>query len=313
MFVHVANNLDDVREPVRILWRLLAVTVPAVIALLGILTWWLTSRTLRPVERMRAELAEISGSSIDRRVDQPNTGDEIDRLAHTINQTLDRLEDAVRRQRRFVDDASHELRTPLTRIRTTLEVDLAHSELLDARATMGDVLEETIALQHMVHDLLHLANTNTAAQAAEKAAVDLDDVVLREARRVNDRGRILVNASGVSAVQLFGDQNQLSRAVRNLFDNAERYAATTVTVTLIEMERTVTLAVADDGPGIPPPQRDLVFERFTRLDDARTRESGGSGLGLAITRDIIERHDGTIRVDDTPTTRFVIELPKRGG
>jgi signal transduction histidine kinase len=309
LVVHVANSLDDVNEPVGILSRLLVLTVPAVVALLGVLTWWLTSRTLRPVETMRVELAEIGSTNLGRRVAEPRTGDEIDRLAHTINATLDRLEDAVQRQQRFVADASHELRTPLTRIRSTLEVGLARPELAEPRATMFDVLGETVALQHLVNDLLRLANSDAAVPESELSCIDLDDIVLREVRRVNDRGRTATDTTGVGAVQLLGDGNQLARAVRNLLDNAERYAATTVTVTLGEADGTATLTVTDDGPGIPPDLRERVFQRFTRLDDARTRDTGGFGLGLAITRDIVERHHGTIRIDGDAATRFVVTLP----
>ncbi len=135
--------------------------------------------------------------------------------------------------------------------------------------------------------------------------------MLREARRLRDRGRVVIDTSRVSAAQVIGDRNQLGRAVQNLLDNAERHAVTTVTVTLDESDGIARLTVTDDGSGIEPAQRERVFERFTRLDDARTRDAGGTGLGLAITRDIVERHGGTIRLADGPTTRFVLEVPAR--
>lgn len=310
-FLIVGINFDDVTDPVRIVSRLLALIVPAVVLTLGVLTWWLTGRTLRPVEKMRSEMAEISGTNLGRRVREPGTGDEIDRLAHTMNETLDRLEDAVRRQQRFVADASHELRGPLTRIRGELEVDLARPELADPTATERSVLDEAIGLQHLVDDLLQLARSDAGAAEMTTAAVDLDDIVLREARRLRDRGRVVIDSSRVSAAQVLGDRNQLGRAVQNLLENAERHAATTVTVTLHESDGVARLTVTDDGPGIEPAQRERVFERFTRLDDARARDAGGSGLGLAITRDIVERHGGWIRLDDGPTTRFVLAVPAR--
>ncbi len=307
----VGINFDDVTDPERIVSRLLAVSVPAVVLILTLLTWWLTGRTLRPVEKMRAEMAGISGTNLGRRVREPATGDEIDRLARTMNETLDRLEEAVRRQQRFVADASHELRGPLTRIRGELEVDLARPELADLDATQRSVLNEAIGLQHLVDDLLQLARSDAGAADMTPAPLDLDDIVLREARRLRDRGRVLVDTSRVSAAQVTGDRNQLSRAVQNLLDNAERHAATTVTVTLDEIDGIGRLTVIDDGAGIEPALRERVFERFTRLDDARTRDAGGSGLGLAITRDIVERHGGTIRLASGPTTQFVLELPAR--
>ncbi len=305
----VGVNNDDVTEPVTILSRLLAATVPAVVLLLGALTWWLTGRTLRPVEKMRIELAEISGANLGRRVAEPDTGDEIDRLAHTMNETLDRLDDAIRRQRRFVADASHELRSPLTRIRTELEVDLVSGEPLDPSTTERSVLGEAIDLQHLVDDLLQLARGDDGLAAADFEPVDLDDIVLREARRVRERGRVEIDVRGVTGAQTFGDARQLARAVRNLFDNAERHATSMVTIGLDEIGDRVRFTVSDDGDGIPLDDRAVIFERFTRLDDARARDNGGTGLGLAIARDIIQAHDGTIVLDDVTETRFVVELP----
>ena len=120
-----------------------------------------------------------------------------------------------------------------------------------------------------------------------------------------------VDSRAVSAAAVVGVPSQLTRAVQNLLDNAERHAATTVTITLAEFDGIATLTVSDDGAGIPPDKRTEIFERFARLDDARTRDAGGTGLGLAITRDIVQRHHGTIRLADTPTTTFVVELPTR--
>ena len=305
----VGVNNDDVTEPSTILSRLLAILVPAAVLLLGALVWWLTGRTLRPVERMRIEIAEITGSNLGRRVAEPATGDEIDRLAHTMNDTLDRLEGAILRQQRFVADASHELRSPLTRIRSEIEIGIATGEPADQAARERSVLEETINLQHLVDDLLQLARSDEGLADSDFGPVDLDDIVLREARRLRERARVGVDARGVSAAHISGDARQLARAVRNLLDNAERHASSTATITLAEIDGQVRLTVADDGDGIPLEARQLIFERFARLDDARTRDAGGTGLGLAIVRDIIQRHGGTVTLDSGPATRFVVALP----
>ncbi len=307
----VGINYDDVNDPVGIVSKLLAGIVPAVILVLGLLTWWLTGRTLRPVEQIRVRMAEIGESNLGARVPEPNTGDEIDRLARTTNQTLDRLEDAVRRQQRFVADASHELRSPLTRMRSELEVDLANPEQADAVGTERSILAETIGLQHLVDDLLQLARSDGAASEMTAGAVDLDDIVFHELRSMSERGRVRIDSNGVSAAHVTGDADQLRRAVKNLLDNAERHAAGTVTVTLAEQDGQARLTVCDDGEGIARDDRIHVFERFTRLDEARTRDAGGSGLGLAITRDIVERHGGSIRLADSATTEFIVLLPLR--
>ena len=305
----VGINNDDVTEPATILSRLLAILVPAAVLLLGALVWWLTGRTLRPVERMRIEIAEITGSNLGRRVAEPATGDEIDRLAHTMNDTLDRLEGAILRQQRFVADASHELRSPLTRIRSEIEIGIATGEPADQATRERSVLDETINLQHLVDDLLQLARSDEGLADSEFDPVDLDDIVLREARRLRERARVVVDTRSVSAAHISGDARQLTRAVRNLLDNAERHASSTVTITLAEVDGQVRLTVADDGDGIPLEARQLIFERFARLDDARTRDAGGTGLGLAIVRDIIQRHGGTVTLDSGPATRFVVALP----
>jgi signal transduction histidine kinase len=305
----VGVNNDDVSDPVSILIRLLAITVPIVVSVLGALIWWLTGRTLRPVEKMRVEMAEITGTNLGRRVAEPETGDEIDRLAHTMNETLDRLDGAIRRQQQFVADASHELRGPLTRMRGELELSLADGAPVDAAATERSVLDETITLQHLVDDLLQLARSDDGSSQLTIAAVDLDDVVLREARRLRERGRVSVDVSAVSAAQTMGDVQQLARATRNLLDNAERHAAGAVTIALVERDGRARLTVSDDGDGIASADRLHIFERFSRLDDARSRDAGGTGLGLAIVRDIVGRHGGSIRVEDGLPTTFVIDLP----
>jgi signal transduction histidine kinase len=305
----VGINYDDVLDPVRILVRLLAFSVPAALVALGLITWTLTGRTLRPVDRLRSELAEISATNLERRVRPPNTGDEVDGLATTMNETLDRLENALRRQQRFVADASHELRGPLTRIRGELEIALAHPGAANADALLRNLLGETIEVQHLVEDLLSLARSDAGAALLKRAPVDLDDIVGREARRLRDHGRVAVDTRGVSAGHVFGDVDQLTRAVRNLFDNAERHATRHVTVTLNEQHGRAKLSVVDDGPGIDAEHREHIFERFTRLDDARARDTGGTGLGLAIVRDIITQHNGTIILAISTPTTFVVDLP----
>jgi signal transduction histidine kinase len=309
--VYVAGSLESVDDSTSSLVRLLLIGLPALLLLVGATTWVVTGRALRPVAAIRQEVEAIGAEDLHRRVPEPGTADEIGRLARTMNAMLARLEDATGRQQRFVADASHELRSPLTGIRAQLEVDLAHPERADWQSTERDVLDDAIRLQRLVDDLLALATAGhaSASDSAHRAPVDVDEIVLTEARRIRSRTACRIDTTAVSGAQLDANADQLVRAVRNLLDNAARHARTTVTVTLCETERAVVLSVADDGPGIPADQRDRVFERFARLDGARARDEGGTGLGLAITREVVHAHGGTITVDDAPGARFTIALP----
>nr|MDQ6949424.1 HAMP domain-containing histidine kinase [Actinomycetota bacterium] len=311
VLVLVAAPIGDVNASVNTLARSLVLAVPVVAALLGVLVWVLVGRTLHPVETIRAEVTRIDGSDLHRRVPEPGTGDEIDRLAHTMNSMLDRTEEAAKRQQQFVADASHELRSPLTRIRTELEVDLARAGEADLMATHRSVLDETIGLQQLIEDLLHLARSDAGTAPKTHQPVDLDDIVLSCAAGLRAQGQVSVDTTGVGAARVAGDAQQLHRAVTNLVDNAARHGKERVTLSLVEHENIVVMSVSDDGPGIPASASELVFARFVRLDDARAASSGGTGLGLAITRDIVERHGGTIRIDPDyhDGARVVVSLP----
>ncbi len=309
--LHVALPVDDVAASTGALGSILLVAVPGVSVVLALLIWLVVGRMLRPVEAIRAEAAAIGGTDLHRRLPVPDSGDEVARLALTMNGLLDRVETATRRQQRFVADASHDLRSPLTRMRTELEVDLARPDAADPFATHRSVLEETVGLQRLVDGLLYLARSDEGAPPLVTEAVDLDDVLLAEARRLRALGGIHVDTTGVAAGQVSGDPTLLARLVANLGDNAHRFARTTVWLTVEERPEGVLVTVADDGPGIPADQRETVFERFTRVDEARDAARGGAGLGLAIARDLATRHGGRLWIDPAHATgtRLVLALP----
>ena len=309
--VYVARSLEAVDDHTAKLARLLALGYPLLLLLVGATAWIVTGRALRPVEAMRVEVEAIGASDLHRRVPEPPSGDEVGRLAHTMNMMLARLQEASERQRRFVADASHELRSPLTGMRAQLEVDLAHPDRAEWQSTEQDVLEEAIRLQRLVDDLLALAATPTGHNgAARHELVDLDDIVLREARRTRTHSPHEIDTSSVSGAQIEGDADLLTRAVRNLIDNADRHAAAVVTVALREDTDEVVFSVVDDGPGVPECERDRIFEPFTRLDEARARDNGGAGLGLAIVRESVLAHGGSITVGDGPGAQFTVRLPR---
>jgi signal transduction histidine kinase len=295
--LHVATNMDELRDVITQLRNALLLVVPLAALVISAVVWALVGRTLRPVERIRSEVASIDGGDRSHRISPPATGDEIERLAVTMNELLERQAVASRRQREFVADASHELRSPLARMRT--DVDVGRTDGLGTDAVLASLSDEIDHMTSLVDDLLHLARSDSADTPHVRRPVDLDDIVLDEAKRVGSSSEITVDLSAMSAAHLSGDPNQLRRMVRNLLDNAVRHATHTVSVTLSESSAgVITLTVTDDGPGVDFGDRERVFERFVRLDRARTRHDGGTGLGLAITRDIVERHGGTITLDE---------------
>ncbi|HEX8930908.1 MAG TPA: ATP-binding protein [Actinomycetota bacterium] len=309
--VYAGASLEPVEETTNALRALLAIGVPLLLVFVGVTTWALVGRSLEPVEAIRRQVAEISVTALDRRVPEPATDDEIDRLARTMNEMLARLDAAARRQRAFVADASHELHSPLATIRARLDVGLVHPERVDWPSLAEGWLQEQTRLERLVDNLLVLAEADEATAVHSPQVVDLDELVLPELRDLQARGRVQVDVTGVAGARVRGDPDQLRRVVRNLADNAELHAATTVRVELAQTDPdTVTLAVSDDGPGIAPSERERVFERFVRLDKSRARRAGGAGLGLAIVRQIVTAHGGSAEVGEAAVgARLVVRLP----
>ncbi|WP_239095313.1 sensor histidine kinase [Planotetraspora silvatica] len=269
-------------------------------------TWTLVGRTLRPVETIRARMSEITGSDLSLRVPLPPGRDEIAMLARTANQTLDRLEIAVKQQRRFASDASHELRTPIAGLRVALEDAIAHPEDVDAQETLRTALSTTNRLEAIVSDLLVLARLR-ASDPEPPEPIELGALAKEAVTGRIDTVPVHVNATG--DVRVSGCRIQLMRVIDNLLNNARRHADSSVEVTVESENGQAVVSVTDDGAGIAPRDRERVFARFTRLDDARRRDPGGTGLGLAISREIVEAHGGTLKVEDSPRgARFVMRL-----
>ncbi len=308
--IYVASSLEPVTKSTIVLIELFFAVVPILIVIVGVTTWFVTGRALRPVTEIRRQVDAIESGDLNRRVTEPKTNDEIRQLAVTMNAMLERLQRSAERQKRFVADASHELRSPLTAIRARLEVDTAYPEKTDWQISGRDVLDDTIRLQRLIEDLLALARLDDQnLVVCNHTLVDLDEIVLSETRRLRARTTRNVATSEVSGAQIRGNADELTRAVRNLLDNAGRHAKSNVTVRLAETTESVKLVVSDDGPGVPEPDRERVFERFTRLDDERTRDVGGSGLGLAITREVVLAHHGAITIDGNPGAEFSVTFP----
>jgi signal transduction histidine kinase len=306
---YVGTSLEAEREVILELTRSLIIGLPLLVALFAAGTWLMVGRTLRPVEDIRAEVASISDRRLDRRVPTPPSNDEIGRLARTMNEMLDRLEDASNRQRDFVGNASHELQSPLASFRTQLEVAAAHPKGVDWPNLARSLLADGNRMEGLVQGLLFLAHEDEET-ARPMTPVDLDDVVFDEVARLRSTCAADVHVHGVSAAPLPGHQENLARLVRNLLDNACAYASSRVDVTLQTKEGHVELTVSDDGPGVAEEDRTRIFERFYRADPVRNPQTSGTGLGLAIAAAVAEAHGGTIIVTDgDPGARFVVTLP----
>ncbi|MEU3205589.1 HAMP domain-containing sensor histidine kinase [Streptomyces cyaneofuscatus] len=271
--------------------------LPVLLAVVAGVTWLVTRRALRPVEGIRREMAAITASEdLARRVPEPDSRDEIAALARTTNETLTVLEASVERQRRFVADASHELRSPIASLRTQLEVAEAHPELLDLPGAVAD----TVRLQVLAADLLLLARLD-AGEKPGAARLEVGALVREEvSQRAGDRIPVTVEVAEDASYEVNGSRGQLVRVIGNLLDNAQRHAAHRITVQVAVDGGGARVEVRDDGAGVPEDERERIFERFVRLDDARSRDDGGAGLGLAIARDVATRHGGTLTVHRAP-------------
>ena len=308
--------------------RALLIFMPLLFGLLVLITWLVTGYTLRPIAELRRGAAEVTQTGIPRDLPVPPARDEVRSLALTLNDMLSRLAEAQQRQRDLVSDTAHELRSPIASIRAQLEVAIDHPDGLDWAETARDVHADTLRLARLAEDLLLLARLDE--QRIRRSPVDLAEVCTSVAARYA-AARVPVAADAPAPVMVSGDPDALSRLVVNLLDNAVRHAATQVSVSVRACGGVARLEVTDDGPGIPAADRERAFGRFSRLDDARSREGGDGaglngagrtglawtglagrgGLGLAIVRATAEAHGGSVTLGDAgPGLRATVQLPR---
>ncbi|WP_203914587.1 sensor histidine kinase [Rhizocola hellebori] len=304
--VIVAMPAGQARESVRVLQTTLLIAYPLLVSGMALLAWRVVGATLRPVEDLRAGAEAIVHSGRPVRLPVPDGNDEIHKLAVTLNHLLDQQEAARTRQRSFVADAAHELRSPLANLRVQLEVAQHHGE----PAAPEDLIADLDRLTRLVDDLLLLARADASPAALTFTEIELDELARGVAGHYR-AARVPVHVTATDSPQwTIGDPVALQRVLANLLDNAVLHAHGSVTVTVTGSGQQTLMIVADDGPGIPAQDRERVFGRFTRLDDARARDAGGSGLGLAIVRDLVSRHHGSVQLDDAnPGLRVTVTLP----
>jgi signal transduction histidine kinase len=306
--VLVAGSLATAGRGVEIARNLLLIGCPLLVLVVGGATFVAAGRSLRPVEAIRARVAELTDRDLGQRVPVPAVRDEVGRLAETMNAMLERLQAGQAAQRQFVADASHELRSPLSTIVAAL--DLVHGRAERDEARLATMRLDADRLARLVDDLLLLARADERGLTPRADEVDLDELLYAEELRLRSTAEVAV-ALDVEAVRLTGDRAQLGRVVRNLVDNAVRHAAGAVRLGLRRAGADAVLEVADDGPGIPDDERERVFDRFVRLDAGRARAVGGAGLGLAIVAEVVTAHGGRVEALDAPEggALFRVTLP----
>lgn len=301
----VATPQNTESRTVQVATLLLAGAACVLALVLLLLIHRILSSALEPVARIRRQVAAISSAGSPERVTVPPTGDEIADLATTMNEMLDRLARADATTRRFISDASHELRSPLATIRTTLETSEHAPDPENAL-----LQSETLRLQHLVEDLLTLAKADDHGLVIRRDEVDVDDLVDAEVKRLRALSPEPVQ-SAISAARIRGDADRIAQILRNLSDNALRHTHGGIRLSVMPGGDEVLVHVDNEGAPIPVSQRERIFERFTRLDDSRTRDGGGSGLGLAIARTLAAAHGGSITAEEAPDgwCRFTLALP----
>lgn len=306
--VAVSTPVRAVEDSVAALTGLGLAALAALTAVIAAITWFAVSRALAPVQAISNQADRISAASLDQRLPQPATSGEIAHLAATMNRMLDRLERSSLAQRQFVSDASHELRSPVTATLLSLETADSAPAASDWAELRTTLTREQYRLAQLIDGLLLLAQLDEGAAPKTDANVDLDEIALAEASRPRP---VPVDVRVDEPARVSGNAKLLEHCARNLIDNAARHAVSRVEVTISRRDRHAVLVVEDDGLGVPEAERARIFDRFARLDDARTRRDGGAGLGLAIVKRIVTQHHGTIECGTSPSggARFTVTLP----
>ena len=312
-------SLEDQQEALGRLLFLLAVVGPVAVAIAVGVGWMLAGAALRPVEHMRVEADAISSSEPGRRLQAPQTGDELAHLGSSLNRMLGRLEAALERERRFVSAASHELRTPLANLRAELDLALQRARTTDElTAALRSANEETERLTRLAEDLLVLARADGGRLPLRREALEVGALVRDEVDAFGGRAAELgislrAEISGSHALQ--ADGARLRQAVGNLIDNALRHTPRGghVVVDLARDDGMLHIRVSDDGAGFDAPFLERAVEPFSRFDAARSRSDGGAGLGLAIVRAVAQAHGGSVAVGNRPEggARVVVTIPMR--
>ena len=297
-------------------WRL-ALGGVAIFAIAIIIGWWLVTRALRPIHDISTAAAKIAGGDLSRRINARETDSELDQLAEVLNSTFARLEAAFARQQRFTSDAAHELRTPVTVIVTHVQTSLATPGLTDEHREALEACERAAQrMRRLIESLLHLARLDAGEDATKPERLDLAAVTtdcVTSIRTIAAERKITL-VTELVATEITGDPGRLQQVITNLVANAIHHGREggEVRIGVHTEANHAVLVVADNGPGIPAAHLPHLFERFYRVDKARTTAAGRTGLGLAIAKAIVDAHSGTIEIASIvgEGTTATVRLPR---
>jgi heavy metal sensor kinase len=318
--VRVGATLNHVYDDVARIDQYVLLAAGCVLLAAPLCGYWLAARAARTVGAITEAASRMRPAHLDERLPISGTGDELDRLAHTINGLLDRIAEHVKRRRDFLANAAHELRTPLAAIRSSVEVTLASERSPEAyRELLEDIIDEGTALETLVNQLLLISESEPDREHREWERVQLDEVVTKAVdmfRGVAETRDTSLFAERIDPIAVPGNRGHLRQVINNLLDNAIKYTSrggsVRVRLEAIEDGQRVRLSVADNGAGIDAEDVTVIFDRFFRTNRARSRdETHGAGLGLSICKSVVESHHGTIRCESTlgRGTTMIVELP----
>jgi signal transduction histidine kinase len=284
-----------ISHSVTVLLVSVAVSFPLLLLISGGLIWFGIGLALAPVEAIRRRVDAIAAQDLSERVPVTGGDDEIARMARTLNAMLDRLESSSRFQQEFVSNASHELRSPLATLLATVERAESDQSNANWSEVAGTIMREGRRLDTIIDGLFWLARHDENQIDVTSVDVDLDDLLFEESQRIRSISELNVDTSAVQPTRVVGDQAMLKRMIRNVVDNAARYAVSELRFGSSYDGPYAVVTVSDDGDGVDVAESARFFERFVRADPARSRQSGGTGLGLSIVTDIVTRHGGSAR------------------
>lgn len=315
--IGVAYPLDEVNHAMANLVKILIflIPIPLLISIIGGIL--LAGKALKPVDDIVKTASEITAGNLNRRIPEPNSNDEIARLIRTLNNMIDRLESSFERMKQFSADISHEFKTPLTIIRGEIELALSKNKRASSlKKTLANILDEVVRLSNMVEDLLTLFKSDIGQVKFNFKEVDIVEIIkdlLEDIDVLAEEKKIKIEVGRLDSAIVLGDEMRLKQLFLNLIDNAIKYnkSGGKVTISVENKGDVVDVSISDTGVGIPEEELDLIFERFYRVDKARSRDSGGVGLGLSIAKWIAESHNGKIEVQSKlgQGSKFSVILP----